>query len=72
MKLEGFSLGCFIQLPVDAYRPVIRANSQENGGSKLFISKHEMFSDEEAIEISLNLSSSSSVIVPGVDPIVGI
>ena len=57
---------------MEAYRPIIRANIWEDGGGKLFIFEHEMFSDEEVVKLSCDLSSSSFAIVPGMNPIIGI
>ena len=70
IKAKGLPLGNFIQLPIEAYRLVVRADNRENRGSEFFIYEHKMFSDEEAIKLGCNLRGSSSAIVSSVDPII--
>ena len=49
---------------------MIGTGNRENRGIKFFIHEHEMFGDEKTVKIGSNLSSSASVIVGSMDPIV--
>ena len=49
---------------------MIRTNNRDNKGIEFIISEHKMFGDEKTIKLGSNLSSSTSVIVPSMDPIV--
>ena len=44
----------------------------ENGSKQFLVSHHKSLSDEEAVHLTGDLSSSPSMIVPGVNAIVGI
>ena len=51
---------------------MVRACGREDGRLDLIILEHNVICDEEEINPTRNLHSSSPVIVPGVDAIVGL
>ena len=51
---------------------MIRVDIRENRGGEFFIYEHNKFNDEEVVKIGHNLISSSSAIIPSVDPMVGV